>query len=41
MGGRDNIYRVMLLEIVIGESMSQHSQVSEKIFAFKRAALIH
>ena len=30
----------MLLEIIIGESMSQHSQVSEKIYAFKRATLI-
>jgi hypothetical protein len=30
----------MILEIVIGESMNQHSQISEKIFAFKRGVLI-
>jgi hypothetical protein len=40
-GTRNDIYRVMILEIIIGESMSQHSQVSEKFFAFKRATLIH
>jgi len=31
----------MLIEMIIGESMSQHSQISEKVFAFKRATFIH
>jgi hypothetical protein len=39
-GDRDDLYRCMLLEIIIGESMSQHSQISEKIYAFRRATLI-
>lgn len=36
----DDVFRAMILEIVIGESMNQHSQISEKIFAFKRSVLI-
>ena len=27
----------MMIELIIGESMNQHSQISEKIFAFQRA----
>ena len=29
----------MNIEMIIGESMNQHSQISEKMYAFQRAVL--
>ena len=31
----------MNIEMIIGESMNQHSQISEKMFAFQRAVLFY
>ena len=31
----------MNIELIIGESMNQHSQISEKMFAFQRAVLFY
>ena len=31
------LLQAMNIELIIGESMNQHSQISEKMFAFHRA----
>ena len=33
--------QAMNIEMIIGESMNQHSQISEKMFAFQRAVLFY
>jgi hypothetical protein len=32
-----HFFQASLIELIVGESMNQHSQISEKMFAFQRA----
>jgi len=36
-----SLVQAMNIEMIIGESMNQHSQISEKMFAFQRAVLFY